>query len=240
MIPKHLLHTIAGLFLFSAISLHAQGKLEILGGDTHDWGNVAPGKLTAVVELKNVGSGDLKIVEVRPTCLCTIAPFDKNLLKPGEISKVDITLDATSKSGLVERNIIIRTSDSATPQQTLHLKAMVKRDLTFSPAQALIIRDAHKDVESAAEQIVVTNTASMPITIYTPGAPQGNIKSRFDMPEQVTLKPGENFVLKGFITPLAATGMTGTIKMKTSSQQMPYIDLTIAGTMAGGDASQSH
>jgi hypothetical protein len=236
---QHILHSVAVFLLLCAASLHAQGKLEIIGGSTHDWGNVAPGKLTAVVELKNVGSGDLNIVEVRPTCLCTIAPIDRNLLKPGEIAKINITLDASSKTGVVERGIIIRSSDSSNPQQTLHLKATVKRDLTFAPSQALVVRGGQKDVEAPAEPVIVTNTADAPITLFAPGAPQGNFKSRFDMPAQVVLKPGEHLELKAFITPLVATGMAGTVKMKTSSQQMPYVDLTVAGTMGQDDRSQS-
>jgi len=236
----HLLSTVAASLLLCSGALHAQGKLEIVGGDTHDWGTVAPAKLTTVVKVKNVGSGDLNVLEVRPTCLCTIAPIDKNLLKPGEVAQINITLDASSKSGLVERNIIIRSNDSSNPQQTLHLRATIKRDLTLTPANYLVVQGGRKGVESPATAIVITNTSDAPITIFSPGAPQGNVKARFEMPPQKELKPGEQLELKAFITPLDAAGMSGNIKVKTTSQQTPFIELVIAGTMAQDDKSQSH
>jgi Protein of unknown function (DUF1573) len=235
-----LLHAISAFFLLCAGSLHAQGKLEIVGGDTHDWGTVAPGKLTAVVELKNVGSEDLNVLEVRPTCLCTIAPIDKNLLKPGEVARIDVTLDATTKAGPLERNIVIRSSDPDRPQQTLRLKATLTRDLTFTPSSYFVVEGGRRGVEMPATPIVVTNTGNTPFTIHMPGAPQGNFKARFDMPRQVELKPGEKFELKAFITPLADADISGTIKMKTSSPQTPFADLFVTGTMAQDDKSQSH
>jgi hypothetical protein len=220
--------------LLGTVALHAQGRLEIVGGDTHDWGTVAPGKLNAVVELKNIGVGDLKISEVRPTCLCTVAPIDKNLLKPGEIARVNITLDASSKSGLVERGIVITSSDSSGPQRMLHLKATVRRDLTLAPSNYLVVEGAVKDVESPATPIVIVNTGDAPVTLYPPGAPQGNLKVRFDLVAPKELKPGERIELKAFVTPLVESGMAGTVKMKTTSQQMPFIDLIVAGTTAAG------
>lgn len=230
---------IAAVGSLGAGALHAQGTLEIQGGDTHDWGLVAPGRLTTIVKLKNVGSGTLNISEVRPTCLCTVAPIDRNMLEPGEIAHIDVTLDVTGKSGLVERNIVIRSSDSANPQRILRLKASVKRDLTITPSSYLVLNGGKKDLESAADPIVITNTSSAPITLYPPSAPQGNLKARFDMKEPRELKPGEQLELKGFITPLDAKSVSGTIKMKTSSPQFTFIDLVVTGTMAPEDKSQS-
>src|SRR5437667_12794840 len=61
------------------------GKIEIVGGDTYNWGNVQPGELKATIQVKNTGQGDLKITDVHPGCGCTVtSPIDKNPLKPGE------------------------------------------------------------------------------------------------------------------------------------------------------------
>ena len=84
----HLIRTLfaaAVVTVCASAAASAQGTLEIIGGDTYDWGTVAPGKLTTTVEVKNTGAQDLKITEVRPGCGCTAAPIDKNLLNPNEI-----------------------------------------------------------------------------------------------------------------------------------------------------------
>src|SRR5690606_35755820 len=130
--------TFAMVFAAGTLAI-AQPKLEIVGGDTHDWGQVPPGKLTTEVKVKNAGNEDLKISEVRPGCGCTVAPIDKDLLKPGELATISVSLDVTSRSGPVEKTVTITSNDAATPSQILHLKADVHRAVTVSPMQYMMI-----------------------------------------------------------------------------------------------------
>lgn len=222
-----------------AATAHAQGKLEIVGGDTYDWGTVAPGKLTTVITLKNAGNGELKINDIRPGCGCTVAtPIDKNLLGPGEIGKFSLSLDVSTRSGPVEKVVTINTSDSAGGAHILHLKANIKRALTFTPMLYMIVSDAKKDVESPASPMKIKNTSDAPITISLPVAvPGGNIKVRFDSKGfdskgNMVLKPGDEYDLKAFVTPNDGTSLYGTVKMQTTSTEMPTADISISGTMA--------
>jgi archaellum component FlaG (FlaF/FlaG flagellin family) len=215
----------------SVAAANAQGKLEIVGGETYDWGTVAPGKLTTTVEVKNTGAEDLKITEVRPACGCTAAPIDKNLLKPGEIGKINITLDVSTRTGPVEKTVSITSSDAAQAVRILHLKATVKRALTFTPSTYFVVTDGKMGTESASTAIRVTNTSDGPVTLTPPEFGQGNIKVRFEMKEPKVLKPGEEFELKALVTPLESENIYGSVKMKTSSAEVPVIDLSISGTV---------
>jgi hypothetical protein len=232
------MHLVRGLFAAAVITAcatvaaNAQGKLEIVGGDTFDWGTVAPGKLTTTVEVKNVGQEELKISDVRPACGCTAAPIDKNLLKPGEIGKINITLDVTGRSGPIEKTVSITSTDSSQAVRVLRLKATVKRALDYAPSQSFIVSDAKKGVEIAAPAIRITNKSEGPITLFAPELSQGNVKIRFDMKDKKELKPGEEFELKAYVTPLEEKAIFGTIKMKTSSTESPTVDFPIYGTMA--------
>jgi len=231
-------HVVRALFAAAVVTVcasgaaSAQGKLEIIGGDTYDWGTVAPGKLTTTVEVKNTGVGDLKISEVRPGCGCTAAPIDKNLLKEGEIGKINITLDVTARTGPVEKTVSITSSDSTQAVRILHLKANIKRALTFTPSQYFVVTEGKTGTESPATSIRISNTSDAPLTIYPPEFGNGNVKVRFDMKEKKELKPGEEFELKAFVTPLESETLYGAAKMKTSSTESPSVDLTISGTMA--------
>ncbi|MDB5035336.1 MAG: hypothetical protein JWQ98_2577 [Chlorobi bacterium] len=215
----------------------AQPKLEIIGGDTHDWGKVSPGKLTTVVQVKNSGNADLKISDVRPGCGCTVAPIDKNLLKPGETANINISLDVASKTGPVEKVVTITSNDSSSPAATsrmLYLKADVHRAVTIAPMQYMLVNDGKLGVESVASPVTIKNTGDKPFTIEPPKLVDGaNIAVRFDMKGTRELKPGEEFVVKAFVTPKDANGLNGTITMKTSTSEMPSIDIPINGTMAG-------
>jgi hypothetical protein len=231
-------HVVRALFAAAVVAVcasgaaNAQGKLDIVGGDTYDWGTVAPGKLTTTVEVKNVGQGDLKITEVRPGCGCTAAPIDKNLLKEGEVGKINITLDVSARTGPVEKTVTITSSDSSQAVRILHLKANIKRALTFTPSQYFVVTEGKTGVESPAQSIRVSNTSDAPITLYPPEFGNGNIKVRFDLKDKKELKPGEEYELKAYVTPLENETLYGSAKMKTSSNESPAIDLTISGTMA--------
>ena len=56
---------------FAAVGALAQPKLEVIGGETYDWGKVKPpkeGHLEAEIKMKNVGDRSMKITDVRPGC----------------------------------------------------------------------------------------------------------------------------------------------------------------------------
>ncbi len=211
----------------------AQPKLEIVGGNTYDWGVVPPGKLTAAVQVKNTGSEELKITEVRPGCGCTAAPIDKNLLAPGDVGTINITLDVTTRSGPVEKYIKITSNDPTTPTETLNLKANVKRAITCSPMQYMLISNAEVGVEAAASPITIKNTSDAAITFQVPEIADGsNVGLRLEMTSPRTLKPGEEFAFNAFATPKEAVNPPhATLKIKTSSTEIPVLEITISGAM---------
>lgn len=225
----------AGFIACTGNSAVAQGKLEVIGGPSYDWGNVAPGKLNTVIQVKNSGSGDLKISDVRPSCGCTIAPIDKKLLKPGEIGKITVTLDVTSRTGATEKTITVYSDDPSNASQVIYLKAFVKRPVSFNPAQYFLVNNAKVGVAAPAA-VTIVNSGDEPLTIFPPEFVQGNVKTTFDMKEKKTLKPGEQLELKATITPEAAGSINGLVRLKTSHKDYQTVDLNIYGS-AAADAS---
>ncbi|HVZ39778.1 MAG TPA: DUF1573 domain-containing protein [Candidatus Kapabacteria bacterium] len=216
----------------ASVAAIAQPKMEIVGGDTYDWGKVKSSPLTTVVQVKNTGNADLKIGDVRPGCGCTAAPIDKNLLKPGEVGKISITIKVPGHSGPIEKIVTIYSNDSTNTAHVLHLKADLHPVITCTPAQYMLVTNASLNTESAASPMTIKNTGETPITIQKPTlADGGNIGVRFDMNGPQTLKPGEEYVLKAFVTPKNAASITGTLNVKTSSSDMPAFDITVSGTM---------
>jgi uncharacterized membrane protein len=212
---------------------YAQPKMEIVGGDTHDWGKVGPGKLTTVVQVKNIGDKELKITEVRPGCGCTAAPIDKNLLAPGEVGKISVTLDVTGRTGPVEKVITINSNDSTGPSRILHLKADIHRSVTCTPAQYMLVNDGKVGVETATSAVTIKNTGEKPFTLEVPTIADATTFSiRFDMQGSKELKPGEQFELKAFVTPKEGPGLYGIAKMKTTDPETPSLDITISGTVS--------
>jgi hypothetical protein len=219
--------------LGAGTTAYAQGKIEIVGDDTYNWGSVAPGTLKTVVEVRNVGSGDLNIEEVRPSCGCTIAPIDKKLLKPGDVGRINIKLDVSSRTGPVEKTITIASSDSSAPIRILKLLADVKRSLIFTPTSAsLIVVDGKLNVEAPTTTVRLANASDSTFTVFPPELTKGKLKVRFTMTEKKELHPGEELEIKAYVTPLDREGIYGTISMKTTNPEYPTVDLYVAGNFA--------
>ena len=53
--PLRIMLAAVALIFVMAGAAYAQGKIEVVGGDTYDWGAVSPAKLKSVIEVKNVG-----------------------------------------------------------------------------------------------------------------------------------------------------------------------------------------
>jgi len=243
--PVYLIRGAFAAALLSACigsAAHAQGKIEIVGGDTHDWGTVAPSNLTTVVEIKNTGQGDLKITEVRPGCGCTLASkIDKDVLKPGEIGKFNIGLNVASyQPGPISKIVTIRSSDPADSVKILHLAATIKRAFTVTPSNYFLVSNGKVGVEAAASSVHIKNTGEQAFTVFPPEFGTGNIKVRFDLKEKKELKPGDDLELKAYVTPLEAQSVYGSIKVKTSSKEQENIDLNVTGTMTPATTPQTN
>ncbi len=219
--------------------MRAQGKLEIEGGNAYDWGTADPGVLKATVQLKNVGNGDLSILEVRRTCLCTVpSKLEKSVLKPGESTPLNIQLDVAGQNGAVSRSILIRSVDSAasaTKEDStwLQLHVTVRREVLVSPALSVIVGNGKVGEEARALPLKVKNQGDAPITVWPPMLEDGaSVTLRCEMyrgttklEKEVVLQPGEEFELRSYVTPLLSGQMRGRVIMKTSSGKLPVVVL---------------
>jgi hypothetical protein len=212
---------VAALFITMAGAAYAQGKIEVVGGDTYDWGAVSPAKLKTVMEVKNVGDDTLKITNVRPSCGCTTAPIDKNVLMPGESGKISVEIDMTSRTGPTTKTITVSSSDPKNPTQIIYLKADVKRAMTFNPAEYFLVNNGVLGQE-AVTAVRIVNTGEEAFSVYPPEFVQGNVRVRFDMTAKKEVKPGEELELKAYVTPLEAGSATGIIRVKTTSSSPEY------------------
>jgi hypothetical protein len=212
------------------VSASAQGKVEVVGGETFDWGKVAPGELKTTIELRNVGTDTLKIDRVQPGCGCTAAPIDKNTLAPGEIGKISVTLDAKNRSGALHKIITVYSNDSVAPAKVINLTAEIKPVMEFRPTEWFLVNEAKVGAETASS-IRLVNTGDAPFTVFPPEMTTGNFRVRFNMKEKQEVQPGQEIEITAFVTPQAAGAMNGTIRLKTTTKEYPTKELTVYGNV---------
>lgn len=119
-----------------------------------DFGMIAKGeRITAVFEVRNTGQAPLQITQVRPTCGCTVADFDREIA-PGGIGKVRADVDTASFSGPISKAVIVFSNDPINPQINLVIKADVRSFVEVLP-RALILFKNLMSGEPASEKVTL-------------------------------------------------------------------------------------
>lgn len=165
-------------------------RLEVVGGDTIDWGEVGGGELEHELMIVNTGREILKITDVKPSCGCTTAPLDREELAYGDTARIKVTMDVATTQGPTQKTITITTNDSTSPQRIVYLKANVVRDVFAEPNYFAITNRAPG--ESGSGTISLINTGSSPVTIEPPTLAGTTVMHvTFDMKAARTLGPGD-------------------------------------------------
>lgn len=242
------------VFAVMSTTVMAQGatttsgpKMEVVGGETYDWGKIKPpasGTLEATIKMKNVGSAEMKIVEVKPGCGCTKTDPDKMDVVPGDVSTMGVKLNISpAQAGPITKSITIRWGDAkglaardefrrrGTPvpagldtneQVTfLFLKADVQRALMMTPSIYFSFQDL-KIGQKATSTITITNNTDENIDLTDWTADGGLILNAVG---KVTIKPHEKYDLTATLIPAVKGQFSGTVMCKTNHADHP--DLTI-------------
>lgn len=209
--------------------LLAQPKLEIVGGDTYDWGKVGPkdDPLKAKITLKNSGTEVLKIERVQPGCGCTTAPLDKTELKPGETATMDVSLRIGGATGPITKSVAIYSNDPSAPTKMLWLKAEVVRPLAFIPAQYFVFTDMRVGQEAKAT-LTLKNMSQQEVKLYdietTPGL-------TLNLKNNTVLKPGQQVELIARVVPQQKGYYSAMVRMKTSHPEYPTLEIPVYGNV---------
>jgi hypothetical protein len=230
-------NTILILIIFmAAITLQAGPKLEIIGGDTYDWGKQSSTKQTlkAKMVLKNVGDDVLKIYSVNPNCGCTTAPLSKNDIMPGDTAVLDVSLNISTYSGDVKKGIDLKTSDPAAANLHITLKTYVIRPLTLFPNylnfSSMVVN------KETMSKVVLTNSTDLPIKILKveiyPDNLLVNIKAGDELP------PNADFVLEARYLPTVVGRFMANVKLMTNNPDVPELIMNGFGSISEAENSK--
>ena len=131
-----------------------------------DLGSVIQGeKPDCVFSFTNGGDGDLRILEVEPTCGCTTALLSAPLLRAGEHGGIRVVFDSDNFTGEVVKEVEVRSNDPARGSVTLQVKALVEPEIDFEPRVV-----SFDDVRAGAvlkQVAVLTNRRAEPVRVLS-------------------------------------------------------------------------
>ena len=220
---RFILLVITVFFAFLTIAT-AQPKLEIVGGDTYNWGEITPNDspLKTKIILKNVGLDTLDITRVKPTCGCTTAPLSKRILAPNDSAELNITLRISASQKKVIKSVYIFSNDPNEGKQTLFLKATVHKPIMILPETyfRLVemtvgspVKTVCKIMNKSDEEVVLTNAQTTPEELTV------------DFTGEKVLMPGDTVSVKVTVLPQKSGYFSGRVTIKTSNKEMPELKI---------------
>ena len=154
---------------FSGNLLAQSGKIKF-DKTTHDFGTIKEeiNKAPVTFTFTNVGTGDLKLVNVRTSCGCTASEYSKGVIKPGGKGYVKATYFTTNRPGPFRKSITVTTNDVDRPNTVLFIKGTVTPKAK-SPADLFPITIGNLKLMSnhlAFNKINSTETRTDSIKVY--------------------------------------------------------------------------
>jgi hypothetical protein len=199
-----------------------------------DFGTVAKGeKIHATFEVKNTGKAPLEISQVRPTCGCTVANFDRTIA-PGATGKVVAEVDTTGFSGPISKAVLVFSNDPTAPQVNLVIKADVRAFIEVLPRPLVIFRNVLQG-EPATEKLVLVSADGSDFKVEGAEASGGPYKLAYrqlDEKERVPDRKGSQWELTVTVPADAPEGMLNQkIVVKTNAPKAQEVTINVTGAV---------
>lgn len=147
-------------FFFSMAMGLSQPKIEIIGGDTYNWGRVSikEDPLKTVIKIMNSGDKKLIISEVKPACGCTTAELDKTELNAGDTANLPVVFRIVGTHNKISKTIRVTSNDPVNKDKIIRLEADVYYPIELIPGNAVSFGDMETGNEDTTSVIIINNT----------------------------------------------------------------------------------
>ena len=199
-----------------------------------DFGTVAKGdKIRATFDVRNTGKAPLEITQVRPTCGCTVASFDRTI-PPGGTGKIAAEVDTTGFSGPISKAVLVFSNDPATPQVNLVIKADVRAFIEVLPRPLIIFRNVLQG-EPASERLVLLSADGSDFKVESAEASGGTyqlVYKELGEKERIPDRKGSQWELTVTVPANAPEGMLNQkIVVKTTAAKAPEVTINVTGAV---------
>ena len=196
-----------------------------------DAGPVPKGETIRVsFPVKNEGTADLSITDVRVSCGCTVSTFDR-LIRPGGEGKVDLAIETRTFQGPISKTAVLVSNDAANPQVTLTVNAVVRPFVEVAPPAFLRIQTL-AGVPASTSVILFSSDPSFSPSQASPPS-SGSLSAVLERAGETEKVPGKN-PNQWKLTLSSAEGspegiLGGSVKVSTGIQKQPEIEVPVAG-----------
>ncbi len=218
------------LFFFLSALAISQPKIEIVGGDTYNWGKVSIKKdpLTTTIKILNAGNKKLIISEVKPACGCTTTELDKSELNPGDTANLPIVFRIVGTHSKVSKTVRITSNDPIDKDKIIRLEADVFYPIELIPGNAISFGDMEIGREDTSSVIIINNTGKeINLSGFEPTSDDCQVvniqEGKKNIPE------GEEFELKISAKPKQSGFYNSAIQIKVDFEEYSELKISCFG-----------
>jgi hypothetical protein len=192
---------------------------------TFDFGESFEGaEVVHEYKIKNTGKTDLQVEQVRPSCGCTVASFDRTL-PPGGEGKVTLKVSLKGFQGNFKKTATVFTNDPQNPRAMLIVQGNVKAVIEVRPATNIAFRGlADQQVERTVD--LVSTVKPFKITKV-----ESNLEEKVRYQVE-TVQEGKHYRLK-IANILKQGNYSGFVKCFTDVPEKAEIAVRVSGYLEG-------
>ena len=221
--------------LLSAGLLCAQPRLTIEGGTDRYLGTNESGKnFVDTLVLKNTGNSELRISKINKSCGCTTIATDTNVIAPGKIKRVIVTISTPDVPGEMDKSIAIVSNDPVNPAQVVEFKFGVRRSVAFYPVHTIAFAGCRL-TQSCDVVLLIINETDSTFTLTKAVADMPGLQVTQQSP--IPLRPHDTLFYHINLVPPRAGYQTGTMKLYTTSRSNPEEDFEVYANVENADGT---
>lgn len=219
---------LVGLLVVAAAVTSAQPKIEIVGGNKFDFGNIYKGKkVEHKVVVKNVGNKTLELGRVDVSCGCTGTVVSNATIAPSKTGEILITFNSSNFSGKIHKTVTINSNAENAPAQLVEFEGTVIQEIVLNPQQ-FWFKDAEVNRVSTSK-LSLTNNSAEPLTLTSVISSLEGFS--LTLPK-AAIKPGETVELAAELKAKAATQvLNDNVTIKTTSKNEPDVFVRVFGSV---------
>ena len=196
-----------------------------------DFGRVPRGdSLSHSFVIRNDGDAMLEITEVKPSCGCTVAQFDRTIA-PGESGEIRTVLDTSSFKGPIAKSVQVFTNDATNPKLNLVIKANIRAFVEAEPGYARFIAVQGESAQSSTQIVWSPNRDDLAVLGVNSPYPFVKVNYREAAPEEKRAgASGRQWKVDITLSSSAPTGpLADFVVVRTNHPEKPSFQLPLSG-----------
>jgi hypothetical protein len=232
---KKLHYLLFALLIAATSKLAAQPKLEIVGGPVRSFGTIEQYKdIYDTLIVKNIGTGVLHIIGIDPTCGCTTALADTNIIPAGKSVRILVKIVPPDLPGETVKTIQLLTNDLTKPIQEISFKFHVRLELGFRP-QSIGFTGCLVNKPCTTSFTIYNQSDTVTYTIVGSTTTVKGLRSL--MHDNIAIPPHDSLVYKVELVADSEGYRVGRLNIYTSSVANPMQSFDVYANVADKDGN---